>query len=174
MRKSRLSAVLAAGQRHLATTGDNEASQAAAGLGTALENEFDARDGKIADLEEQLAEVASAKERLEEQGDKIKGLEERLAEVALAIQSEAEKKVILEGRTANKIKGLEERLAEVALAIQSEAQKKVILEERMANLLEKLLDRVQLLESEKRFRSGGGGSGGGGASSSSNNLYSTK
>jgi uncharacterized coiled-coil protein SlyX len=94
MRESRLAAVLAAGQRHLATTGDNEASQAAAGLGTALENEFDARDGKIADLEERLTEVASAKERLEEQGDKIEGLEERLAEVALA-------KERLEERMAN-------------------------------------------------------------------------
>lgn len=100
MRKSRLAAVLAAGQRHLATTGDNDASQAATELGSALENEFDARDGKIADLEERLAEVESAKGRLEEQGDKIQGLEERLAEVALAIKGEAEKKELLEGRMA--------------------------------------------------------------------------
>ena len=109
MRESRLAAVLAAGQRHLATTGDNEASQAATELGAALENEFDARDGKIADLEERLAEFASVKERLEEQGGKIEGLEERLAEVALA-------KERLEERMAN----LLEKLMDKVLRLESE------------------------------------------------------
>ena len=107
MRESRLAAVLAAGQRHLATTGNNEASQAATDLGTALENEFDDRDSKIENLEERLAEVESAKERLEEQGDKTN---EEWGAKLRALAEREERFFTLVEPLADRLKRLEQRL----------------------------------------------------------------
>lgn len=133
MRESRLAAVLAAGQRHLATTGDNEANQAATELGTALENEFDARDNKIEDLEERLAEFESAKERLEE----------RLAEVETAIEREEQ------GDKTN-----EEWEAKMAVLAEREERFFRLMEPLSDRLvrLEQSLNGVQEVEGEKRPR----------------------
>lgn len=136
MRGSRLAAVLAAGQRHLATTGDNEASQAATELATALENEFDARDGKIENLEERLAEFDA-------RDSKIEDLEERLAKVETAIEREEQ------GDKTN-----EEWDAKMAVLAEREERFFGLVEPLADRLerLERLLNGVQEVEGEKRPR----------------------
>tara|TARA_B100000927_G_C16439124_1_gene458976 strand:- start:700 stop:1113 length:414 start_codon:yes stop_codon:yes gene_type:complete len=135
MRESRLAAVLAAGQRHLATTGNNEASQAATDLGTALENEFDDRDSKIENLEERLAEVESAKENLEERLAEVESAKERLEEQGDKTNEE----------WGAKLRALAEREERFFTLVEP-------LADRLKRLEQRLLGGVQEVEGEKRPR----------------------